>query len=66
MENPNKENIDLLINQLDSYHEIIKESIAENNVPKNILNMYVKTFVKIGHLMNDENIDFSKIEEIQL
>ena len=56
MENPNKENIDLLINQLDSYHEMIKESIVENNVPKNVLNMYVKTFAKIGHLLGDEDI----------
>ncbi len=56
MENPNKENIDLLINQLDSYHEMIKKSIVENNIPKNVLNMYVKTFSKIGHLLGDEDI----------
>lgn len=57
MKNKNKENIELLINQLNSYHEIIKESIKENNVPKNVLNMYVKTFGKIEHLINDEDID---------
>lgn len=58
-------NIETQLKTLNDIHKLINESINENHAPENLLNLYIKNYLKISHLLGNINIIYFEFKPIE-